>query len=268
MAVYGTPTMFIDMLKLQRAKRFDLSSLETGLIGAASGQLELVKAIKEELHMPKLVTAYGLTEASPIITMTFEDDDAERVALTGGFPIGNIEIKVVEPENGRILPIGEQGELWFRGYNVFKGYWGQPAKTREAITEDGWMKTGDLAIMTQDAYFKIIGRSKEMINRGGENVFPKEIEAELFKLEAIEDVHVCGVPDDRLGEDICAWIKLKPEASLTEDDVRSSLKGKIANFKIPKYVIFVHEFPMTATGKVQKFKMAQQSRTILQTRND
>ena len=261
-ALYGTPTMYVDMLKVQRETPYDLSSMETGFIAAAPSPPELIRAVQKELHMPGVMAGYGMTETSPVMTMTFREDSVDTVATTVGFITGNIELKVTDPATGKVVPIGDRGELWCRGYNVMKGYWNQPDRTAETVTEDGWLKTGDLVVMTENGYFKIVGRSKDMIIRGGENIFPKEIEDVLYEHPDIQQVHICGVPDDRLGEEVCAWIK-KTNESLSEDDVKAYLKDKVAYYKIPKFVIFVEEYPTTATGKVQKFKMTEETVKLL-----
>jgi fatty-acyl-CoA synthase len=215
--------------------------------------------VVSEMHMSEVTIAYGMTETSPVSCQTRPDDDTERRVSTVGRVHPHVEVKVVNPDSGLILPRGEPGEMCTRGYSVMLGYWNEPEKTAEAIDVARWMHTGDLAIMDDAGYLNIVGRIKDMVIRGGENVYPREVEEFLYTHAAIEDVQVIGVPDEKYGEELCAWVKLRPGAELTGEDVREFCIGKIAHYKVPRYVRFTGEFPMTVTGKVQKFKMRETS---------
>ena len=255
--VYGVPTMFIAELNHPEFASFDTSCLRTGIMGGSPCPVELMKRVVSEMHCPEMTIAYGLTEASPVITQTMCDDSLDVRTTTVGRAMPCTEVRVVDPETGATVPAGTHGELLTRGYLVMKGYDKDPDATARAVDGDGWLHSGDLATMRADGNFRITGRAKEMIIRGGENIYPREIEEFLHTHPEIADVYVVGVPDERLGERVLAWIKIHEGSSLAEDGVREFCRGRIAHFKIPEYVRFVHAFPMTVTGKVQKFVMRQ-----------
>jgi fatty-acyl-CoA synthase len=257
-ALYGVPTMFIAELGHPEFKRFDLSSLRTGIMAGSPCPIEVMKRCVAEMHMRDVTIAYGMTETSPVSTQTSPDDPLERRVGTVGRIHPHVEIKVVDTE-GRIVPPGTAGELCTRGYSVMLGYWDDPQRTAEAIDRSRWMHTGDLATLDEDGYCNIVGRIKDMVIRGGENVYPREIEEFLFSHPKIEAVQVVGVPDLKYGEELCAWVKLKPGVSAAADEIASFCKGQIAHYKIPRYVKFVDAFPMTVTGKVQKFIMREET---------
>lgn len=254
-ALHGVPTMFIAELALPNFNDYDLGTLRTGIMAGAPCPVEVMKRVNDEMNMKEVTIAYGQTETSPVITQTPYNGSLEMRTTTVGPPIPHTEVKIISPETGLIVPIGEQGELCCRGYQVMRGYYNKPEATAETIDEAGWIHTGDLAVMKEDGTFKITGRIKNMIIRGGENVYPREIEEFLFTNEKIQDAQVIGVPDKKYGEEICVWIKLNEGEDSSEDEIRAFCKGKIAHYKIPRYVKFVEEFPMTVTGKIQKFKM-------------
>jgi len=258
-SLYGVPTMFIAELALPDFASYDLSTLRTGIMAGSPCPVEVMKRVVSEMHMDEVTICYGMTETSPVSTQTRADDDMERRVSTVGRVHPHVEIKVIDPETGRVLPRGAHGELCTRGYSVMLGYWDEPEKTAEAIDAARWMHTGDLAVMDEAGYLNIVGRIKDMVIRGGENIYPREIEEFLYTHPEIEDVQVIGVPDARYGEELCAWVKLRPGSELTEDQVREFCRGKIAHYKVPRYVRFTAEFPMTVTGKVQKFKMRDTS---------
>jgi fatty-acyl-CoA synthase len=262
-SLYGVPTMFIAELALHDFGSFDLSTLRTGIMAGSPCPVEVMKRVVSEMHMTEVTICYGMTETSPVSTQTTADDDMERRVSTVGRVHPHVEVKVIDPETGRVLPRGTPGELCTRGYSVMLGYWNEPDKTAEAIDAARWMHTGDLAVMDEAGYLNIVGRIKDMVIRGGENVYPREIEEFLYAHPAIEDVQVIGVPDVKYGEELCAWIRPRPGQELTGDEVREYCRGKIAHYKIPRYVRFTGEFPMTVTGKVQKFKMRETSITEL-----
>ncbi|HLH39109.1 MAG TPA: AMP-binding protein [Bryobacteraceae bacterium] len=255
-AIYGVPTMFIAQLQHPEFSQFDFSSLRTGIMAGAPCPIEVMKRVVAEMHCPQMTIIYGQTESSPTITAASVDDSLERRTSTVGKACPATEVKIVSP-SGEIVPIGEQGELCTRGYLVMKGYDQEPEATARAIDRDGWLHTGDLATMRPDGYFRITGRLKDMIIRGGENIYPREVEEFLYTHPKIADVQVIGVPDEKMGESVAAWVKLKSGATMTEDDLRDFCKGRIAHFKIPQYVRFVETFPMTVTGKIQKFVMRE-----------
>src|SRR5215469_10951423 len=258
-SLYGVPTMFIAELALPDFADYDLTTLRTGIMAGSPCPVEVMKRVVSEMHMTEVTICYGMTETSPVSTQTTADDDMERRVSTVGRVHPHVEIKVIDPETGLVRPRGEPGELCTRGYSVMLGYWNEPHKTAEAIDQGRWMHTGDLAVMDHAGYLNIVGRIKDMVIRGGENIYPREVEEFLYSHPAIEDVQVIGVPDARYGEELCAWIKLKADAELTAEQVREYCQGKIAHFKIPRYVRFTTDFPMTVTGKVQKFKMRETS---------
>ena len=258
-SLYGVPTMFIAELALPDFADYDLSTLRTGIMAGSPCPVEVMKRVVGEMHMAEVTIAYGMTETSPVSCQTRPDDDTDRRVSTVGRVHPHIEVKVIDPETGLVLPRGEPGEMCTRGYSVMLGYWDEPEKTAEAIDAGRWMHTGDLAVMDAAGYLNIVGRIKDMVIRGGENVYPREVEEFLYTHPAIEDVQVIGVPDEKYGEELCAWVKLRPGAELTGEDVRAFCAGKIAHYKIPRYVHFTEDFPMTVTGKVQKFKMREAS---------
>jgi fatty-acyl-CoA synthase len=258
-SLYGVPTMFIAELEHPGFADFDLSSLRTGIMAGSPCPIEVMRRVVSEMHMSQVSICYGMTETSPVSTQTRVDDELDLRVSTVGRPGPHIEIKIVDPGTGLAVPRGTAGELCTRGYSVMLGYWGQPDKTGEAIDAAGWMHTGDLATMDEGGYCNIVGRIKDMVIRGGENVYPREIEEFLYGHPDIADVQVIGVPDARYGEELCAWVRPRQGAELTEDDVREHCRGALAHFKVPRYVLFVEEFPMTVTGKVQKFKMREAS---------
>ncbi len=258
-SLYGVPTMFIAELALPDFGIYDLTSLRTGIMAGSPCPVEVMKRVMSEMHMSEVTIAYGMTETSPVSCQTRPDDDTERRVSTVGRVHPHVEVKIINPDNGLVLPRGEPGEMCTRGYSVMLGYWNEPEKTAEAIDAGRWMHTGDLAVMDAAGYLNIVGRIKDMVIRGGENVYPREVEEFLYTHPAIEDVQVVGVPDERYGEELCAWVKLRSGADLTEEDVRAFCVGKIAHYKVPRYVRFTGDFPMTVTGKVQKFKMRETS---------
>ena len=262
-SLYGVPTMFIAELGLPGFGSYDLSTLRTGIMAGSPCPVEVMKRVISEMHMTEVTICYGMTETSPVSTQTTAEDDMDRRVSTVGRVHPHVEIKVTDPETGRVLPRGTPGELCTRGYSVMLGYWDEPAKTAEAIDAARWMHTGDLAVMDEAGYLNIVGRIKDMVIRGGENIYPREIEEFLYGHPAIEDVQVIGVPDLKYGEELCAWIQLRPGTQLDADQVRDYCKGKIAHYKVPRYIRFTSDFPMTVTGKIQKFKMRQTSTTEL-----
>jgi fatty-acyl-CoA synthase len=262
-SLYGVPTMFIAELALPDFAGYDLSTLRTGIMAGSPCPVEVMKRVMSEMHMSEVTIAYGMTETSPVSCQTRPDDDTERRVSTVGRVHPHVEVKIVNPDTGLVLPRGEPGEMCTRGYSVMLGYWDEPEKTAEAIDAGRWMHTGDLAVMDNSGYLNIVGRIKDMVIRGGENVYPREVEEFLYSHPAIEDVQVIGVPDEKYSEELCAWVKLRPGAELTAEDVRAFCVGKIAHYKIPRYVHFTQDFPMTVTGKVQKFKMREASITEL-----
>jgi fatty-acyl-CoA synthase len=258
-SLYGVPTMFIAELALDDFASYDLSSLRTGIMAGSPCPVEVMKRVVSEMHMTEVTICYGMTETSPVSTQTTTGDDMELRVSTVGRVQPHLEVKIIDPETGVVVPRGTSGELCTRGYSVMLGYWDQPDKTAEAIDAARWMHTGDLATMDGAGYVNIVGRSKDMIIRGGENVYPREVEEFLYSHPAVEVVQVIGVPDARYGEELCAWVRLRRGQELTEDELRAYCAGQIAHFKVPRYVRFTDEFPMTVTGKVQKFKMREVS---------
>jgi fatty-acyl-CoA synthase len=256
-ALYGVPTMFIAELGHPEFKRFDLSSLRTGIMAGSPCPIEVMKRCVSEMNMSEVTIAYGMTETSPVSTQTSYDDPLERRVSTVGRVHPHVEIKIVDGE-GRIVPPDTPGEFCTRGYSVMLGYWNDEERTAEAIDRAGWMHTGDLATIDADGYCNIVGRIKDMVIRGGENVYPREVEEFLFRHPKIEAVQVVGVPDSKYGEELCAWVKLKAGAAANAEEIQSFCRGQIAHYKIPRYIKFVDAFPMTVTGKVQKFVMREQ----------
>ena len=258
-SLYGVPTMFIAELGHPDFGRFDLSSLRTGIMAGSPCPVEVMKQAMSTMHIGEVTICYGMTETSPVSTQTGPDDSVDKRVGTVGRVHPHVEVKIIDPVSGRTVPRETPGELLTRGYSVMIGYWNDRARTGEVIDDQRWMHTGDLATMDGDGYVSIVGRIKDMIIRGGENVYPREIEEFLFGHPDISDVQVIGVPDARFGEEIMAWVKVRPGAELTDDDVRAFCRGRIAHFKIPRYVRFADDFPMTVTGKVQKFRMRETS---------
>ena len=256
-ALYGVPTMFIAELGHPEFKRFDLTSLRTGIMAGSPCPIEIMKRCVNEMNMREVTIAYGMTETSPVSTQTSCDDPLERRVGTVGRVHPHVEIKIIDAD-GRIVPPGTPGEFCTRGYCVMLGYWGDAERTAEAINAAGWMHTGDLATIDEDGYCNIVGRIKDMVIRGGENVYPREIEEFLFRHPKVEAVQVVGLPDLKYGEELCAWVKLKPDVDVTAEEIQNFCKGQIAHYKIPRYVKFVDSFPMTVTGKVQKFVMREE----------
>ena len=252
--LYGVPTMFIAELAHPDFGKFDLSSLRTGCMAGSPCPVEVMKQVISRMNMKDVTIAYGMTETSPVSFQTGESDPLERRVSTIGRVQPHLECKVVDLD-GKTVPRGTPGELCTRGYSVMIGYWDDEEKTAEAIDGEGWMHTGDLATIDEEGYGNIVGRLKDMVIRGGENVYPREIEEYLYRHPKVEDVAVVGVPDEKFGEEICAWVKLKPGESASEDEIKAFCKGQIAHYKVPRYVRFVGEFPMTVTGKVQKFQI-------------
>jgi len=256
-ALYGVPTMFIAELGHEDFATFDLTSLRTGIMAGSPCPVEVMKRVRRDMHMTDVGICYGMTETSPVSTQTRSDDSLERRVSTVGRPGPHIEVKIIDADTGLVVPRGETGEFCTRGYSVMLGYWDEPEKTAEAIDAARWMHTGDLATMDDDGYCNIVGRIKDMVIRGGENVYPREIEEFLYTHEDVSDVSVVGVPDERYGEELCAFVVTRRGASLTEDAVREYCRSRLAHYKVPRYVVFTDGFPMTVTGKVQKFKMRE-----------
>ena len=255
-ALHGVPTMFIAQLDHPEFEKFDLSSLRTGIMAGSPCPIEVMKRAVAKMNLKEITIAYGMTETSPVSFQSSTTDPLERRVSTVGRIQPHIEVKVVDRE-GRIVPTGTPGELLTRGYCVMLGYWDVEARTREAIDAARWMHTGDLATIDAEGYCNIVGRIKDMVIRGGENVYPREIEEFLYRHPKIQDVQVIGVPDDRYGEEICAWVKLRPGVSASEEEIRAFCRDQIAHYKVPRYIKFVDEFPMTVTGKIQKFIMRE-----------
>ena len=256
-SLYGVPTMFIAELEHPQFSSFDLSSLRTGVMAGAPCPTEIMRRCVDLMHLSDITIAYGMTETSPVSTQTSVDDPLDRRVSSVGRVHPHLEVKIVDTE-GRIVPRGTAGELCTRGYSVMLGYWDDPERTAQAIDAAKWMHTGDLATIDADGYCNIVGRIKDLVIRGGENVYPREIEEFLYRHPKIQDVQVFGVPDERYGEELCAWVKVRAGESLTVEDVKAFCQGQIAHYKIPRHVRFVEEFPMTVTGKMQKFLMREQ----------
>jgi fatty-acyl-CoA synthase len=255
--LYGVPTMFIMELEHARFAEFDLSSLRTGMMGGAACPVEVMKAVQERMNLTEITIVCGMTETAPLSTQTAVDDPLDKRVGTVGRAHPHVEVKIVDPESGQTVPRGTPGEQLTRGYNVMLGYWNNPSATSSAIDAAGWMHTGDLSVMDADGYVRIVGRIKDMLIRGGENIYPREIEEFLYQHPAISDVQVIGVPDPTYGEEVMAWVKLRDGFAVTGDELRAFCKGRIATYKIPRHWKFVDAFPMTVTGKVQKFRMRE-----------
>ena len=262
-AIHGVPTMFIAQLEHESFSTFDLSSLRTGIMAGAPCPPELMKRVINDMHCHEILIGYGETEASPLTHLTTRDDSFERRIYTVGHNLPHQEVKIVNTETGATVALGEIGEICFRGYHIMRGYYGQPEKTAETVNKAGWLFSGDLGTMDENGYVKITGRRKEMIIRGGENIYPREIEDFIFTHPKVAEVAVFGIPDDFYGEQVVAWIELHMSETATEDEIREFCKNNIAHFKIPKHIRFVEEFPMTVTGKLQKFKMREEMIKLL-----
>jgi fatty-acyl-CoA synthase len=252
--LHGVPTMFINQLDHRDFHQFDVSSLRTGIMAGSPCPEEVMKRVMQDMHMEHILIGYGMTELSSLNHITKPDDPVEKRIETVGRVFPRLEIKIID-ESGRVVPVGEPGEVCTRGYSVMHGYWNDEEKTSETIDSAGWLHSGDIGLMDEEGYLKIVGRIKDMIIRGGENIYPREIEEFLYTHPNIQEVQVFGIPDDTMGEEVCAWIKLKNDISLTEQEIKEFCKNQITHFKIPRYVHFVEDFPMTVTGKIQKFKM-------------
>ena len=261
-ALHGVPTMFITELDHPNFRRFDLSSLRTGIMAGAPCPVEVMKRVISEMHMQDILIAYGQTELSPINNMTLPDDSLERRTETVGRAMPWVEIKIID-EAGHVVPVGQKGEICTRGYSVMQGYWNDQEKTAETIDASGWLHSGDIATMDASGYVRIVGRIKDMIIRGGENIYPREVEEFLYQHPAISEVQVFGIPDEKMGEEVCAWIQLNEGADLTADDVKAYCKDQITHFKVPRHIRFVSEYPMTVTGKIQKFVMRDEMLALL-----
>lgn len=264
-ALHGVPTMFIAELNVDDFPQYNLTSLRTGIMAGSNCPIEVMKNVVEKMGISEITITYGQTEASPGITMTRTNDPIELRVSSVGRALPNVEVKIVNPGTGEEVPFGSQGELCTRGYHVMKGYYKNPEATREAIDTGNWLHTGDLAVMDENGYCKITGRLKDLIIRAGENIYPREIEEFLYQHPEVNDVQVIGVPDVKYGEEVMAWIIPKPGAQLTEQDIREYCKGKISRHKIPRYFQFTEDYPMTASGKIQKYKLREQSLDLLRT---
>jgi fatty-acyl-CoA synthase len=262
-ALYGVPTMFIAELNHPMFDMFDLRSLRTGIMAGSPCPIETMREVIDKMHMSEVTIAYGLTESSPVMTQTRTDDSLEVKVGTVGRELPFIEVKVAHPETGEELPVGEQGEMCCRGYNIMKGYYNNPEATAKIIDKEGWLHSGDLGVKDGDGNYRITGRIKDMIIRGGENIYPREIEEFLYQMPEIKDVQVAGVPSQKYGEEVGAFIILHEGKTLTDEDVKDFCQGKISRFKIPKYIFILNEFPMTASGKIQKYKLREMSLELL-----
>lgn len=254
--LHGVPTMFVTELSHPDFEKFDLSSLRTGVMAGAPCPVDVMKRVIADMHMKHILIGYGQTELSPINHLTLPEDPLEKRVETVGRAVPWLEIKLIDPD-GRVVPIGEKGEVCTRGYSVMLGYWNDEEQTRDTIDEARWLHSGDLGIMDDEGYLRIVGRIKDMIIRGGENVYPREVEEFLYTHPAIAEVQVFGIPDSKMGEEVCAWIQLVSGETLTEEEVKAFCQGQITHFKIPKHIRFVKEYPMTVTGKIQKFRMSE-----------
>lgn len=263
-ALNGVPTMFIAELNHPMFDMFDLSSLRTGIMAGSLCPIETMNQVMTKMHAKDIIIVYGLTETSPGMTATRTHNSPEVRATTVGFELPNVEVKIFHPETGRECAVGEQGEICCRGYNIMKGYYKNEEATQKVIDADGWLHSGDLAVKTENGFYRITGRIKDMIIRGGENIYPREIENFLYLLPQIEAVEVAGVPSPKYGEQVGAFIKVKKGHTLTEEEVADYCRGKIARYKIPKYIFFVDAFPMTASGKIQKYKLSEMSHILLE----
>jgi fatty-acyl-CoA synthase len=256
-ALHGVPTMFISELEHPEFSRFNLTSLRTGIMAGSPCPIEVMRKVVDQMHAREITIAYGLTECSPVTNQTATDDSLELRCGTVGRPLPHVEVKIVDPQTGKTVPVGESGELCARGYLVMRGYYNQPEETAGVIDEAGWLHSGDLAEMDENGYCKIVGRIKDMIIRGGENVYPREIEEFLYTHPKIKDVQVIGIPDPKLGEQVVAWVQLKEGQQAEPEEIQEFCRGTIAHYKIPKYIKFVEDYPKTVTGKIQKYKMRE-----------
>ena len=255
--LHGVPTMFIAELDHPRFKEFDLSTLRTGIMAGSPCPTAVMQRVVSDMHLSQITIAYGMTETSPVSCQSSTDTPLDKRVSTVGTVQPHLEVKIVNPDSGEVVAPGQSGELCTRGYSVMHGYWDDPARTAEAIDAEGWMHTGDLATMDAEGYVNIVGRIKDLVIRGGENIYPREIEEFLYRHPAIQDVQVVGVPDAKYGEELCAWVIVKTGQTLDEDTVRAFCKGQIAHYKVPRHIRFVDAFPMTVTGKIQKFKIRE-----------
>ncbi|WP_062198983.1 AMP-binding protein [Massilibacterium senegalense] len=262
-ALHGVPTMFIAELHHPDFQEYDLSTLRTGIMAGSTCPIEVMKEVMEKMNMEEITIAYGQTESAPVITQTRTDDPIELRVETVGRPHPNVEVKIVNPVTNEEVPRGESGELCTRGYHVMKGYYKNEEATKEAIDQDGFLHTGDLAVMDEQGYVRITGRLKDMIIRGGENIYPREIEEFLYRHPKVLDVQVVGVPDPKFGEEVMAWVILKEGETCTADEIKDFCKGQISRHKIPRYIQFTDAYPMTASGKIQKYKLREQSEQIV-----
>ena len=256
-AVYGVPAMFIAELGLLEDGEYDLSSLRTGIMAGSPCPIEIMRRVANTMGASEITIAYGLTEASPVITQTHTSDDLELRVSTVGTTLPGIEVRIVSPETGADQPDGQQGELWVRGHGVMQGYYKRPRETAEALDTAGWLRTGDLALRRKDGFFRITGRIKDMLIRGGENIYPREIEEFLYTHPAIRDVQVVGLPNEKRGEEVSVWIVVEPGSELAAEEVQDYCRANLAHYKVPRYVFFVEDYPMTVTGKIQKFKLRE-----------
>lgn len=263
-ALYGVPTMFIAELNHPMFNMFDLRSLRTGIMAGSPCPIEAMREVMTKMHMREVTIAYGLTESSPVMTQTRTEDPIEVKVGTVGRELPGIEVKVAHPDTGEEMPVGQQGEMCCRGYNIMRGYYKNPEATTAIIDKEGWLHSGDLGVKDRDGNYRITGRIKDMIIRGGENIYPREIEEFLYQMPEVKDVQVAGVPSPKYGEEVGAFIILHEGVSITEEDVKDFCRGKISRFKIPKYIFFMKEYPMTASGKIQKYKLRELSAEMLQ----
>ncbi|MBF5004132.1 AMP-binding protein [Diaphorobacter caeni] len=261
--LHGVPTMFIAELDHPRFAEFDLSTLRTGIMAGSPCPIEVMKRVVKDMNLSEITIAYGMTETSPVSCQSDNDTPLEKRVSTVGKVQPHLDMKIIHPETGEVLPVGQSGELCTRGYSVMLGYWGDEDRTREAIDAEGFMHTGDLATMDDEGYVNIVGRIKDMVIRGGENIYPREVEEFLYRHPKVQDVQVVGVPDQRYGEELCAWVITKPGEKLVEEEIREFCKGQIAHYKVPRYIRFVTSFPMTVTGKIQKFRIRDQMKDEL-----
>ncbi|MBA3059002.1 MAG: AMP-binding protein [Gammaproteobacteria bacterium] len=266
--LHGVPTMFIAELDHPRFQEFDLSTLRTGIMAGSPCPIEVMKRVMRDMHMSEVTIAYGMTETSPVSCQSSTTTPLAKRVSTVGLVQPHLQVKVIDTLTGDIVAPGVSGELCTRGYSVMHGYWEDPSRTNEAIDADKWMHTGDLATMDTEGYVNIVGRIKDMVIRGGENIYPREIEEFLYRHPQIQDVQVVGIPDQKYGEELCAWIIAKPGQSLSEEDIKAFCKGQIAHYKVPRYIRFVTEFPMTVTGKIQKFKIREDMKQQLALQED
>jgi fatty-acyl-CoA synthase len=262
-SVLGVPTMFIAMLSHPDFHTFDLTSLRTGMMAGSPCPVEVMKQCVDEMHMRQVTIGYGMTETSPVSTQTSPDDPLDKRVGTVGRVLPHLQVKVVDPATGETVGLNEPGELCTNGYSVMLGYWNEPQKTADAIDNDGWMHSGDVAVMDDDLYVSIVGRIKDMVIRGGENIYPREVEEFLYSHPDVVDVQVIGVPDEKYGEELMAWVRLREGATMTRDELAGFCRGRIAHYKIPRYLHITDEFPMTVTGKIQKYRMREVSMELL-----